>query len=127
MAKRYKGDLCAKTDGDTHATLARSGFFADTNSKAELRKRLETASDKLPVGLRVRIDTVYALDRGPGAWAKAMKRQHEYGATLHREVLELVDRGAWYDPTTGKARPPRWKRRVDCGTNPGTAGMRRRR
>ncbi len=106
MGYYYRGDVRAdvSTLGDGYGDLSRAEFFRETKTKAEVKKRLLSASIRLPLGTIVSIFRVYRISRGyePGKPRSGSEDQHEY--------LKLAAHGAWHDPKTGKAKPAKWVR-----------------
>jgi hypothetical protein len=84
--------------------LSRAGAFEEVKTSSELKRRLESAGSHLPIGTLVRTFRIYHATRGyePG--------RPRPGSIDQEKDLELVDRGSFYDPKTGRPRPPRWRR-----------------
>lgn len=108
MGYCFRGHLRTPADSPDYfaasGALSRAGFFQEVSSLAELRKRLNSAVPFLPVGTEVLVERVYRMSRGyePG--------KPRPGSTDREERLVLADKGAFYDPKTGKARPPKWRK-----------------
>lgn len=111
MGYFFKGSLRIPADSPDYysssGALSRAGFFSEIKSRAELLKRLNSAASQLPIGAEVTIERIYRMVRGyePG--------KPRPGSVDQEQRLVLVDRGSWYDPKTGKPRPPKWRKKAE--------------
>jgi hypothetical protein len=104
----YKGfnvNISSETHYEAQAALNRSGFTKEHGSKAEVKKRLLSVSNELPIGAEVKIEKIYHPKRGYEPEAKFRS-----GESAEEETLRLVEHGAWYDPATGKPKEAKWER-----------------
>lgn len=106
MTFYYKG-LPTTDLGEHYMLLARSGFMRDAPSKKIVLDRLATVSSSsagLPVGSVMKIEKLYRMTKGyePGA-------PFRHGDLAEVWTLRLKAHGDWYDPKTGKAKPPKWE------------------
>ena len=86
------------------SALNHAGANVEVKTLGELRRRLDSAAISAPLGTIVRTERVYRMTRG---YEPDKPRS---GSTDQEAILELVDKGAFYDPKTGKSRPPRWSK-----------------
>jgi hypothetical protein len=101
----YNVNISSETAYPAYAALARSGFFKETTSKAEVMKRLLSVSNELPIGAKVKIEKLYRATRGYEPNAKFSS-----GQSAEEETLRLAEHGSFYDPKTGKPKPAKWVR-----------------
>lgn len=101
----YNVNINADTQYEAYAALYRSGFARDHASKAEVKKRLLSISNQLPIGAEVKIEKIYHPARGYEPNAKFRS-----GESAEEETLRLVEHGAFYNPATGKPKDPKWVR-----------------
>jgi len=101
----YNVNIASDTQYEAYAALSRSGFFQESPSKAEVKKRLLSVSNTLPIGAEVKIGKVYHPKRGYEPDAKFRS-----GESAEEETLRLVEHGSFYDPATGKPKEAKWIR-----------------
>ncbi len=93
------------TPGGTapYSALYRTSFNREVGSKAEVLKHLQSVSRDVPLGTEVVVRKVYRQKRGyePNA-------PFSSGGIAEEETYRLVEHGSFYDPATGRPRPPKW-------------------
>ena len=107
MGFSYKGSNVnvSADSGEAYWALSRSGFLREYATKAEVKKRLMSISNELPIGAEVRIEKIYHATRGFEPNAKFRS-----GEAAEEETLRLVEYGSFYDPATGRPRDAKWAR-----------------